>query len=148
MKDEEKRQKEEEKRLKDEEKRKKEIGEENKKKKASEALMRYVKVAPKKKPENLADDEGSKESNNSNGGVVKQNFDMFVVRNRMKLAPVVRHHLDKSQRSFLDEVISGKQFDKSYINEIKSKERKPLKTGSTLKTDKDDDDSVVLVGKS
>lgn len=137
--------KEEERRQKEEEKRKKELEEENKKKKAKEAFSKFF-VAKKKQEPIVIEDDGSKEGSNLSDGIPRQNFMPFQIRERMKLAPLVRSQLSKARKSLLEDIFNGNSIAKfSYLDELKSGVHKPMKTESTWPAEADDD--LMIVGK-
>lgn len=138
MKDEERRQKE-------EEKRKKELEEENKKKKAAENFSKFF-VAKKKQEPVVIEDDGSKEGSNLSDGIPKQNFMPFQIRERMKLAPIVRFQLPKERKLLLEEILLENSMAKSktYLDQLKTGAHKPMKTDSTWPAD---DEELMIVGK-
>lgn len=98
----------------------------------------------------MADDDTSKDSAESGESLVaiKSSFMPFQIRERMKVAPCVRLHIDKQQLKVLDESLkSVKPLKELYIEQLKSGLHKP---GSSPKTwqseDKDDDDVVAAIG--
>lgn len=138
---------EEDKRKRDEVQRKKEIEEENRKKRAAEAFSKFF--VAKKKSDTTIDDDASKDSSESceSSGVLKSSFMPFQIRDRMKLAPCVRRHVDKEELKILDEsLITVKPLNDLYLNLLKHGLHKPRFSVSTWPME-DKDDDVITIGK-
>lgn len=142
---------EEEKRKRDEITKKKELEEENRKKRAAEAFSKFF-VPKKKAPDATAvDDDTSKDSAESfeSGSVPKGNFMPFQVRERMKVAPLVRRVLTKPQIDNFDAKFNTSLPRKElYVAEIKNPSYIKGKCDKTWPVDDKEDDDVMIVGTS
>ncbi|XP_050068378.1 chromatin assembly factor 1 subunit A [Anopheles maculipalpis] len=167
-------QKNEEKRLKEEERRKKEEQKEEERKRKEEEKeaeeKRKQKVAQAftsffvKKSiiggggVKASDDENSVESSSGGGTMVNAGvnsgqlrFMPFCVKGDMRLAPTVRRVLHSVQRDHLDKMvhsIEGQQmFDRAqlYLEQLKRKLHKPLKTDRTWNVEDDDENDDIMV---
>uniref|UniRef100_A0A1S4GBK2 Uncharacterized protein n=1 Tax=Anopheles gambiae TaxID=7165 RepID=A0A1S4GBK2_ANOGA len=169
-------QKNEERRLKEEERRKKEEQKEEERKRKEEEKeaeeKRKQKVAQAftsffvKKPINgggvkASDDENSVES--CFGGITsttttimeRQRFMPFCIKGDMRLAPTVRRVLDDVQRDALERVFyitdDGQAMDRTnlYLEKLKSKSHKPLKTDRTWNVeDEEECDDIMVVDEN
>lgn len=141
---------EEEKRKRDEMTKKKEVEEENRKKRAAEAFSKFF--VPKKKAPDMAviDDDTSKDSAESfeSGSAVKSNFMPFQIRERMKVAPLVRRVLTKAQVENFDAKFNTSMPRESlYIADIKNPLYEKGRCEKTWPIDDKDDDDVIAIGE-
>lgn len=135
-----------EKEARDEEKRKKQEAlelekqeQELKKKKAAEAFANFF--VPKQK---------SEKDQPTMGPVSKCSvLSSFAIKSDMRLAPTIRVNLSDEKKQTLDSLMEEQKSDGVlYLNSLKVG-HKPLSSGKTWPiSDKDDDDDVMIVGKS
>lgn len=130
----------------EEEKRKKEIEKEeqqSKKKKASAAFVNFF--VPKDKSSSSRDSDSQHYQD-----VVKNDFlSNFTKKSDMRLAPVIRCHLNDDQKATLEEHITSQKVDKDgmYISLLKNKDYEKGRYCPTWPLEEVNND-VIIVGKS
>lgn len=121
-----------------------------KKKKAAQVFSKFF-VAKKKTDSPMVDDDTSKDTAEivDPPSVVKSNFMPFQIRERMKVAPTLRLHINEEQTKTLDESLKTvKPLKELYIQELKSGSHKPGSYPNTWQSeDRDDDSDVIAIGK-
>lgn len=132
----------EEKRKKDEEKRKVEEEKLKKEQKSAAIFQKFFVVKKPSEEKRVSDDETSKES--TEVGATK--FMPFQVKENMRLAPVTRHRLSEEQKLSLEKILESSEVNRDclYVAEIKKPSYAIKSCASTLPTEEDSDDVMVI----
>lgn len=100
---------------------------------------------PKKKEKTVSnDDEGSKDGSEASDIGVTSNFMPFQIRDRMKIAPLVRVQFTKDHLENFDKYFNENSSTQSYLKELKEGKRIPLKGTRTWQLEKDEDELVIV----